>query len=102
VGPGLDVGVSDVVMLPLSLGRIFLGETFTSYVIARNKSSELATNVVVKAELQMKLPDKAQGRDQHHRVPLSNPDAQPTAKLDAVGDSCRMPHAACRMVPGSR
>lgn len=48
------VAVSDVVTLPQSFGSIFLGETFTSYVIAHNESREKVTNIVVKAELQMK------------------------------------------------
>lgn len=70
------VGVSDIVTLPQSFGSIFLGETFTSYVIAHNESKEKVTNIVVKAELQMKSADKARTM-----VLLSSADKPATAEL---------------------
>jgi len=70
------VAVSDVVTLPQSFGSIFLGETFTSYVIAHNESREKVTNIVVKAELQMKSADKARSM-----VLLSTADKPATAEL---------------------
>jgi hypothetical protein len=71
------VAVSDLVTLPQSFGSIFLGETFTSYVIAHNESGEKVTNVVVKAELQMKAADKSRTM-----VLLSDADKPATAELE--------------------
>ena len=46
------VSVSGTASLPQSFGSIFLGETFTSYVIAHNGSKEAVQNVQVKVCVQ--------------------------------------------------
>ena len=51
-----DVSVSRVASLPQSFGSIFLGETFTSYVIAHNGSKEAVQNVQVKVGNPLAFP----------------------------------------------
>ena len=51
-----DVSVSRVASLPQSFGSIFLGETFTSYVIAHNGSKEAVQNVQVKVGNPLPFP----------------------------------------------
>eukprot|EP00039_Didymoeca_costata_P020045 m.339839 g.339839 ORF g.339839 m.339839 type:complete len:411 (+) comp18997_c0_seq1:210-1442(+) len=72
-GPdGHRIAIEESLILPQSSGNIFLGETFSSYVIVHNDSDELASNVLIKAELQTGST----------RVLVSDPDSVPKPSLD--------------------
>jgi len=62
-----------LLVLPQSFGNIYLGETFSSYVCVHNDSTEVCTNVHVRADLQTStqrinlVPGSAQDSQSHSR-----------------------------------